>query len=251
MSLQAARAERAMTAPAPLRRPIAPRRVSGPVLQPRAAQLPSARHRRSAFARLLDAPFLDKLLRGRLWIGIVAFALLGIVAMQVAILRLGASIGASVTRIQQLEQANQNAATGIARLEPSAGVASEATKLGMLYPPAGNVVYLHSNPADVQIAAASITRPTAPLVGGGASSALTAPLSLGSSTTVASTTGIASSATGSTTQPAGAQQQSTTTPASDTTPAPGGSTQAPPVTSSPGNAVAAGGGSAAPSVGGG
>ena len=123
--------------PLPLPRPSAPRRVSGPVRRPLAAP------RRRTAARVLDAPVLERLLRGRVWIAIVGVALLGIVAMQVAILRLGASIGASVTRIQQLEQSNQSAETQIARLQPGGDVANTAAKLGMLYPPAGDLVYLN------------------------------------------------------------------------------------------------------------
>jgi Meckel syndrome type 1 protein len=176
VSPQAAAAARvraaAAPARAPLRRPIAPRRVSGPVVR----RQPVAAPAHSALVRILDAPFLGRLLRGRVWIALVAAALLGIVAMQVAILRLGAGIGASVTRIQQLEQANQSATTAIAGLEPGGGVASKAAKLGMVYPPAGDVGYLHFRPGLAAKAAESITRPTAPLVSASQSAALTAPV---------------------------------------------------------------------------
>jgi len=221
----------AAPAPAPLRPPIAPRRVSGPVRRGQPAARPQG-----AIVRVLDAPFLDRLLRGRVWIALVAFALLGIVAMQVTMLRLGASIGASVNRIQQLEQANQNAATNIARLEPGGTVATKAAKLGMVYPPAGNVVYLHNGPGLAGIAAASITRPTAPLVSSAQSAALTAPVNTPTSLTPSS----GAPTTAQQTPVSGTQTQTSTTAA-------GGSAQAPsagaPATSP---SVGAGGGSAAP-----
>ena len=180
--------------------------------------------------------FLDRLLRGRVWIALVAFALLGIVAMQVTMLRLGASIGASVNRIQQLEQANQNAATNIARLEPGGGVASKAAKLGMVYPPAGNVVYLHNGPGLAGVGAASITRPTAALVSSAQSAALTAPVN----TTTSLTSSTAVQSTPQQTSVSNTQTQSSTTAA-------GGSAQAPPASTLTGTAsVGAGGGSAAP-----
>jgi hypothetical protein len=124
---------------------------------------------------VLDAPFLDRLVRGRVWIALVATALLGIVAMQVAILRLGASIGESVAQIQHLTQANESAETTIAKDEPGRDVATEASSLGMVYPPAGNVVYLRYTPGEASIAAHSITPPTAPLFTPAAPS-LTAPI---------------------------------------------------------------------------
>lgn len=235
MSPQATAAARsravAAPAPAPLRRPIAPRRVSGPVRRPQVAA-----RQYSAVVRLLDSPFLVRLLRGRVWIALVAFALFGIVAVQVTILRLGASIGASVTRIQQLEQANQTAATEIARLEPGGDVASKAAALGMVYPPAGDVVYLHAASGLAATAAASITRPTAPLVSTAHSAVLTAPVNAPTQTTPAPST--QTTTPQQQTEPAGAQTPPSTT---------GGSAQAPPAsTPAPSAAVGAGGGSAAP-----
>ncbi len=243
----AARAEIA-PAPAPLRRPIAPRRVSGPPRHPRA--LPAPRRSRSPLVRLLDAPFLDRLIRGRLWIGLIAFALLGIVAMQVAILQLGASIGHSVTEIQRLSAANQAAETAIAQYEPGRNVASEARSLGMVYPPAGNIVYLHYSSTDLAAAADSITLPTAPLFTPAAAS-LTAPLAPASAAAnlAASTTPTQTTATPSATQNASATNAPPSAPSTTTV---GGSTasgagvSATPAGPSGATALGAGGGSSAP-----
>jgi len=197
---------------------------------------------------VLDAPVLERLLRGRVWIAIVGVALLGIVAMQVAILRLGASIGASVTRIQQLEQSNQSAETQIARLQPGGDVANTAAKLGMLYPPAGDLVYLTAGAGQAAIAGASITHPTAPLVSSAPPAALTAPLSsVGAATSTGVPAGTVSTASTPTTS-AGQQTTTTTqTPAATQTgqTSPGSTPPPPPVTPTS-TTAGAGGGSAAP-----
>ena len=249
-------------AAAPLRQPIAPRRVSGPSRHPRAVPLaPSSRRR--AVARLLDAPLLDRLIRGRTWIAFVAFALLGIVAMQVAILRLGASIGRSVSQIEQLTQQNETTATSIAALEPRQNSAAEAAALDMVYPPDNNIVYLGYNAQDATLAAASISAPTVPLAPPASAgvSASTTPSSSAntagsttltstqttpaqSTTTSAAATGTTGSTSATTTNTPGSTSDSTTT----TTTTPASSTGAP--TSTPGGAVSAEGGSSAPAVGG-
>jgi hypothetical protein len=264
VSPQAAAAARAGAVPAraPLPQPALPRRVSGPAPRPRPVE------RRTPFVRLLDSPFLDRLLRGRIWIALVGCALLGIVAMQVTILRLGASIGASVTKIQQLEQANQSMETGIARLEPGGNIAGTASRLGMVYPPAGNVAYLHVGPGQAATAADSITKPTAPLVPIGSAAQLTAPLG-GADTTTSASQSSADTTQSATQQQAGAgttvgqpTDAATTTgqppDAATTTGQPtgagtiaGGSANATPPAGTPTTAsLGAGGGSAAPGASG-
>jgi hypothetical protein len=234
---------RAATSPAPLRQPFAPRRVSGPARHPRAAPQAPPRSGRLV-ARILDAPFLDRLIRGRTWIALVAFAMLGIVAMQVTILRLGATIGRSVTQIQQLTQQNESAETTIAGLEPGRDIAAEAASLGMVYAPAGDVEYLKYRPDDPLLAASLTGPPTVPSIAP-APPGLTASLtptavSAQSTSNSAATTTTSSSATttpassttapSSTTTPASttAPASSTATPASTTSTAPsGGATVAP------------------------
>jgi hypothetical protein len=246
----AARA-RAATSPAPLRQPFAPRRVSGPTRHPRATpqSTPSSGQ---LVARILDAPFLDRLIRGRTWIAFIAFALLGIVAMQVTILRLGATIGRSATQIQVLTQSNENAETTIAGLEPGGNVASEAASLGMVYPPAGDVAYLHYRSADPSLAASLAGAPTVPLTAAPASS-LTATLAPAVTST---TSGMAATAPAGTqtatslaTAPASGTTSTTATTQADisTTPAPpasGGATVAPSATT-PGSSASVAGGSSA------
>src|ERR687885_1831401 len=88
----AARA-RGRTAPAPR----LPRRVSGPVARPRAVA--AARLVTGAFERIRALPdhrVVDRLLRGRVWIWFIGVALMGIVAMQVSMLKLNAGISRAV-----------------------------------------------------------------------------------------------------------------------------------------------------------
>src|ERR1019366_8712134 len=106
--------------PAPLRLPPAPRRVSGPDRHPRAA-VATPQAGASPFLRLIDHPWLERLVRGRAWIAIVAVALLGIVAMQVALLRLGAQIGSETATVNALVQQNETAEAAIGQLEASGG----------------------------------------------------------------------------------------------------------------------------------
>ncbi|HUB75457.1 MAG TPA: hypothetical protein VL977_00295 [Solirubrobacteraceae bacterium] len=226
----AARVQPLPQRPEPLRPP-APRRVSGPARRPRAA--PRAAARRATIVRLLDAPFLDRLLRGRLWIALVAVALLGIVAMQVAILRLGASIGADTEQVQRLTAANQAAATVIARDEPGGDVAAQATRLGMLYPPPDDVRYLSYRPGVAAAAASSYTPATAPATTPAAAT-LTEPLApVASDTTAPDATDV----TPASSAPAASATETAT---SDTTTSQGGTAQ--PATTT----VGAGGGASAP-----
>jgi hypothetical protein len=194
-------------------------------------------HSRRLAPRILDAPFLDRLIRGRTWIALVAFALLGIVAMQVTILRLGATIGRSVTQIQQLTQQNENAETTIAGLEPGRNVASEAASLGMIYPPAGDVEYLRYRAVDPSLAASLTGPPTVPSVPPAASS-LTASLTQTAPATTPST-----SASGpTTTTPATATSSTTTTPSTaPSTTAPSGGTAGTAGTGTPGASAGAAG----------
>jgi hypothetical protein len=234
---------RAGAGAAPLRQPFAPRRVSGPSRHPRAAPPLRSRSGRP-LARLLDAPFLDRLIRGRTWIALIAIALLGIVAMQVAILRLGASIGRSVSQIEQITQRNESAETAIARLEPGRNVAGEAAALGMVYPPAGDITYLRARPGNASRAAALVSSPTVPLLAPAdpnLTAALAPALTQSASGTQASTT----TPTTPSTPPATTPSTSTSTsPASTTTTASGGAPTTPAGTQT-GGAVSSAGGLAA------
>jgi len=125
---------------APVRRP---RRVSGPASAP-----PVAAPRRRAAARpnpvaaVVSHPLLDRLLHGRAWIGIVAFALIGIVTMQLGLLKLNAGIGRALEHEAALQR--ENAALSVEDSETAAGdtVELQAGHMGMQLIPEGALRFL-------------------------------------------------------------------------------------------------------------
>ncbi len=204
-----------------------PRRVSGPTSSARAAAVaipapgvalprrraatPKRRRARSneprgIALRVIDAvegisssSLLDRLIRGRLWIGLLAFALIGIVAMQLLVLELNTGIGRKLTRVAQLQIANSqlgiedSGASAEARIDPLASAS------GMTFAPSGAIHFVAASPADVARAAAALsTVVKAPVAGSsesvstesgeGSSSSQGAEASMSGSETSASTT---------------------------------------------------------------
>jgi hypothetical protein len=158
--------------PAPSRAPVRhPRRVSGPARPSRPA--PRAVPRTDdqglvlraigAYERVCDSALLDRIVRGRLWIGLLAFALIGIVAMQWMVLKLNTGIGATLAREAALERSNAQlgieAATGSGegRIEPLAAAT------GMTFAPSGSVHFVASSPdSDIARAASVLAAPIQP-----------------------------------------------------------------------------------------
>jgi hypothetical protein len=117
----------------------------------------------AAYERVADSALLDRLVRGRLWIGLLAFALIGIVAMQLMVLKLNSGIGATLEREAALQRTNAQlgieAATGSGegRIEPLAAAT------GMTFAPSGSVHFVASNPtSDVSRAATALAAPIQP-----------------------------------------------------------------------------------------
>jgi cell division protein FtsL len=162
----AAPAVRPRRAPAPR----GPRRVSGPVgrapsIAPRRSTRPGAARSVNGFAlglisaveALAQHRLLDRLIRGRMWIAIVAFALIGIVALQLGLLKLNGGIGRALEREALLQR--QNAALSIENSELAAGprVEALAAQLGMAFASPSQLRFLDSHPrADTARAAASL-----------------------------------------------------------------------------------------------
>jgi hypothetical protein len=150
--------------PAPRR---SPRRVSGPL---RPATVPPQTRARTAPAQpglilgLLSAleslsqhRLLDRLIRGRVWIGLVAFALLGIVTMQLGLLELNGGIGRALEHEATLQR--ENAALSIENSERASGtrVQAGAKKLGMTLTAVGALRFLSAGGhGDVAKAAAAL-----------------------------------------------------------------------------------------------
>jgi cell division protein FtsL len=134
--------------------PPRPRRVSGPPRRGLDARPPSSARRSAelqagiavgvlgALKGLSRHALLDRLLRGRTWIALVTFALIGIVTLQLGLLKLNASIGRTLVKEAALQR--ENAALNIENSELSAGgrVESRASQLGMELVPTGALRFL-------------------------------------------------------------------------------------------------------------
>lgn len=246
--------------------PRRPRRVSGPARQPVRAPERSVESERGLALGLLAGlrslssnPSLDRLIRGRTWIALIAFALIGIVTLQLLVLKLNANIGHALVQEGQLQR--ENAALSIESSELAAGerVESQAVHLGMQLVPEGALRFLSIDPhADIARAAAALSAPVhsaSTSASGEASAASTTEASATSATETSATetstgsstetgsgaagenaageTAPAASSTGETTP---SSEQSAATPASAPAPAP--TTTASPAASATGAAEA-------------
>lgn len=166
-----------------------PRRISGPARAParrppRPLQPPAEAERGLALglAQKLSGisrhEALDRLIRSRAWIGLIAFALIGIVTLQLLLLTLNAHIGRALAHETQLQR--ENAALSIESSEMAAGerIESQAAHLGMELVPEGALRFLRVDPrADIGRAAGALITPVhIPSAGSGeASTEVSAP----------------------------------------------------------------------------
>jgi hypothetical protein len=220
----------APTRPRPV--PGRPRRVSGPSRPAPARREPGARSQRSqeglapALAQALHAlahnRVLDRLIRGRLSIGIVAFALIGIVTLQLGLLRLNTSIGRTLERESVLQR--ENAALSIENSEMAAGdrVEARAAQVGMALAPIGALRFLTAGGGDAQRRATKALRtPLASESTGSAQAAGSASeSSAGSSSSSTEGSASASSAEHSASAASSAEGSASTTSSSSTTQTP-------------------------------
>jgi hypothetical protein len=155
----------------PLTPPARRRRVSGPARglrelprQRPAAQRPLAVALPAALESVAGHRLLDRLIAGKAWIALVAFALIGIVTLQLALLQLNTSIGRTLEREGSLQR--ENAALSIENSEMAAGdtVESRAGRLGMELVSSGALRFLtarpHTDPAKAAGALSSTPRPS-------------------------------------------------------------------------------------------
>jgi len=96
--------------------------------------------------RLERHRLLHRLIAGRAWIGLVAFALIGIVTLQLALLELNSSVGRALEREATLQR--ENAALAIDNSELAAGnrVESLASRLNMQLVPMSALRFLTARP---------------------------------------------------------------------------------------------------------
>jgi cell division protein FtsL len=125
-----------------------PRRVSGPATRGRAVaqpapQVPLARVL-EALRGLPDSKWLDRLLRGQGWVVLIGIALMGIVAMQVSLLKMNTGIGQSIEKAGALERQNADLRAEVSRLSSEERITSNAGRLGLVMPDAGEVRYVET-----------------------------------------------------------------------------------------------------------
>jgi hypothetical protein len=103
---------------------------------------------------------LDRLIRGRVWIPLLGVMLAGIVAMQVEVLKLGASMGRSLELNTALSARNASLRESVASLGDDQRIEQLAAGMGMVMPPPQSIGFLPLRPgADAARAAASIHQP--------------------------------------------------------------------------------------------
>jgi hypothetical protein len=214
----------------PTQRP--PRRISGPSRpkrDPRASASGAAAVARPPLAmrlgvramRVGDARVLDRLVRGRVWIALMAIGLMGIVFMQVSLLKLNAGISRAVIAADTFDRQNSSLREDISKLDSGERIQSVAAKLGMVTPAAGDVHYLDGRGAAGARAAASI-KPPKPVTPSASPAATTAPTAVTTTTTPPGATAAAAT----TNAPA------TTNAAPTTNATPASTATAPPTTTS-------------------
>jgi cell division protein FtsL len=205
--------------------------VALPRPRPARNPLPPGLPRRAlgAAGRLADSRWLQRLITGRAWIVLIAFALFGIVFMQVSLLKINAGIGAAVEKSQLLERQNAELRSQVSQLSSNDRVQEVAGRLGLVLPPAGAVTFLGKNGerigGDGVTALASGTATAPELAGtGNAATAATPgatpippPATAEPATTDPAATGTTASTTTTTTQPATAPAPTQTTEPTTTT----------------------------------
>jgi hypothetical protein len=218
----------------PWRAPARPRRQAKPAA-PLGARLVAG------LRALPDHRWLDRLVRGRVWIPLLGVLLTGIVAIQVEVLKLGAGIGRSVNLATQLQSRNELLTAGDAALSSDQRIMREAAKLGMYMPgptetgfvSAGGRSAVHKaiqgvRTPDAQAFLAALAAQVSldgtanPTLGSSGSpvtpgSPAATPVTSGAATTGAATTGAASTGAPNTTGTSGAAGTPATTGAGSTT----------------------------------
>jgi hypothetical protein len=110
---------------------------------------------------------MDRLVRSRIWIGVIAFALLGIVATQVSLLKLNTGISKAVLTASTLERSNAGLRREVSRLSAPERIRPMAEAQGFVMPAPADVGYLRASntSATAKRAATSIQAPDTAVAG--------------------------------------------------------------------------------------
>jgi hypothetical protein len=110
-----------------------------------------------AFEGISSSPVLDRLIRGRVWIGLLAFALIGIVAMQLLVLELNTGIGRTLARVATFQRENAQLGIEDSTYSAESRITPLAASAGMTLAPVGTIHFVAASPADVSRAAAALS----------------------------------------------------------------------------------------------
>jgi cell division protein FtsL len=232
--------------------PRGPRRVSGPSRKAggagaaRVTRATAAAPRINGGAVALPTPLihrlgqisesrsLDRLLRSRGWIALLAVLLIGLVFMQVSLLKLNAGMGTDVEKAAALEQSNAQLESDLSKLGSNDRITRLANAAHMVLPTSDNVRYLGADGRRVGGSAAAATPsvgeantavlPTVPsdLTGAegtaGATATVTPPATTTEPQTISSVPGAGTTASSATTATASADTTATSTTTGATAP---------------------------------
>lgn len=254
--------------------PPLPRRVSGPAAAPRGddgRRYRSPRSPRLAYGGVAIASrvagvaldvsasrLMDRVVRGRVWIGVIAFSLFGLVAMQVSLLKLNAGISRAAQTVSTLERSNAALRSDITSRSAGDRIQSLAAREGLVMPAPADIRYLKAgdrhgdalraalrmrppDPSKLGFAAA----PTAPELAAGApagsGSGVTAPATTPPATTAPAAGAPAPAAPGPAPAGGGAPAAPATAAAPPPVPAAAAPAEAQPAAPAPAPATASGG----------
>jgi hypothetical protein len=154
---------------------------------------------------------LDRLIRGRLWIGLLAFSLIGIVAMQLVVLKLNTGIGSTLEREATLQRENAQLGIEDSMYSAESRVGPLAAAAGMTLAPAGTVHFVQVVPADVSRAASVLSAPIQASVSPPSGSTETGASPVGSNEVAAGTSETSGASTSSQTSSASGSSQASGT----------------------------------------
>jgi cell division protein FtsL len=127
---------------------------------------------------LPEHALLDRIVRGRAWIPLLGVLLVGIVAMQVEILKLGAGMGRWIQRSSALQTHNQALQASVAALTDDQRIERLAAKMGMVMPDPTTLSFLSAQPGSgAARAAANIHDPDPSAFTSSEAAALASPVS--------------------------------------------------------------------------
>ncbi len=233
--------------PQPATRPSAPPRRR-PTAVPRPARrpdLPLGARALEWLRALPDHRLLDRLISGRIWIVLLGTLLVGIVTLQLTLLRLNAGIGRAIEASSALQQSNAALQLEISQESDGQLVLQRAAQMGFVTPPQGSPRFVTASPGDADTALRTMRVPNPAAATSAATS--TTSVTTGAGTTSAATSGVVPAAT---TTPTGTAT-GTTTPSTSTgngagTTATGATTPSTAAPTAPVTPAAAAGGASGP-----